>query len=250
MGDSYTAVAGDGPYRDSSCYRAFDNYPSLLAEKENLVGFTDASCGGADSEDLENTQYLPSGGANPPQLEAVTRQTKLVTLGMGINDNDLGTIVTLSCYSLTNKVSETCRAYLDRPESELDDLVKKMGTGITKNLAAIRAAAPDARIVLIGYPRSLPDKGVCDSELPLPGQAAERARRMAVAVNDELKQVAKKEQVDFVDMYEASTGHDICSDEPWVNGQQTIAGEALPFHPFEAYHVAVADKLSALLDAS
>jgi hypothetical protein len=33
-------------------------------------------------------------------------------------------------------------------------------------------------------------------------------------------------------MFSASTGHDICADTPWVNGNVTVREKALAYHPF------------------
>jgi hypothetical protein len=38
--------------------------------------------------------------------------------------------------------------------------------------------------------------------------------------------------VGWVDVYEASRGHDICSQTPWINGVTTDLTRANPLHPF------------------
>ena len=48
-------------------------------------------------------------------------------------------------------------------------------------------------------------------------------------------------------MHAASAGHDVCSDEPWVNGQTTVEGEALAYHPFAEGMEAVADEVVGAL---
>ena len=78
-------------------------------------------------------------------------------------------------------------------------------------------------------------------------KAVDRVRDSGANVNSTLKRVAAKAGVEFVDMFAASEGHDVCSSDPWVNGFRTVAGEAYYFHPFPAYHEAVAAKLAALL---
>jgi hypothetical protein len=49
-------------------------------------------------------------------------------------------------------------------------------------------------------------------------------------------------------MYAASAGHDVCADEPWVNGRRTDRDRALAFHPFPEGQEAVAVELAAVLD--
>ena len=48
-------------------------------------------------------------------------------------------------------------------------------------------------------------------------------------------------------MRAASEGHEICSDDPWVNGRQTDQGRALAYHPFAEGQEAVADVVLELL---
>ena len=43
-------------------------------------------------------------------------------------------------------------------------------------------------------------------------------------------------------MHAVSTGHEVCSSDPWVNGSTTDESAALAFHPFAAGQEAVADR--------
>ncbi|HET6154329.1 MAG TPA: SGNH/GDSL hydrolase family protein [Marmoricola sp.] len=249
LGDSYTAVSGTGPYTNGACYRSEDDYPSLVAEKLGLGGtFVDASCGGATSADLQATQVIQSGGSNPPQLDSVTKDTKLVTLGMGLNNSKLLSFYPLySCLPLNGKTQPACTSFLKMPESAIDNAIATVGQQVRANIAAIREAAPNARIVLVGYPRLVSATGACPSQVPVPAKALAWSRHILIAVNTTLSATAKSAGVDYIDTYKASAGHDVCSADPWVNGQREIPGKALEFHPFAAYHVAVADQIVALL---
>ena len=44
----------------------------------------------------------------------------------------------------------------------------------------------------------------------------------------------------YVDVWSASQGHDICSDDPWVNGAVTDQKRAARYHPFAEEQRAVA----------
>src|SRR5690348_12714706 len=82
LGDSYTALAGTGPFIDSACKRTETNYPHLVAKDLGIKDFTDVSCGGATSAALTTDQaILKPRASRSPQLEALTKNTKLVTLG-------------------------------------------------------------------------------------------------------------------------------------------------------------------------
>jgi lysophospholipase L1-like esterase len=247
LGDSFTAVAGTGPFTDEICNRSSDDYPHLLAEKLDITSFADVSCGGAQTVDLTQTDLIEGKGVNQPQLSALSPTTKLVTLGIGLNDNDLAFFLTTACLPKHPELKSYCAAYVNQPDSAVTDLVDKMGGLVGKSLDQIRQRAPEARVILVGYPRLVPDQGTCSKQLPFPAIVVNRLRSTLRDANETLASVAKKKKVDYVDMYAPSRGHDICSDSPWVNGVKEIKGKALPFHPYEAYHRAVADKIAALI---
>ena len=101
LGDSYAAVGGTSldPSAPPFCRRAAANYPALLLQSERVESGTDASCQGARIPDL--TEPRPTGESAgspavdetlPPQLTAFTPATDLVTLSIGGNDIDFGSI--------------------------------------------------------------------------------------------------------------------------------------------------------------
>ena len=65
--------------------------------------------------------------------------------------------------------------------------------------------------------------------------------RDEVAHLADLARAAERTDTTYVDVWRASAGHDVCADEPWVNGQQGVQGGAIPFHPLPAGQRAVAD---------
>jgi hypothetical protein len=93
----------------------------------------------------------------------------------------------------------------------------------------------------------LADDKDCPTALPLPDAAADRLRMTLKLVNQDLARTAKSAKVDYIDMYAASRGHELCSTDPWMAGELNVPGTALQFHPYNSYHRAVADKIVALL---
>jgi len=253
LGDSFTAVAGAGPF-DNPCKRSENDYPSLVAEKLKVASFADVSCGGAQTVNLTQSQVITGAGVNQAQLDAVSASTKLITVGMGLNDGPATTNGTRISYLLLftclrgkdGKRPDTCKPYLEQPDSGFDSVIQSLADDVQNGLKQIRQQAPGARIVLVGYPRVAPDSGTCQ-QLPYPPVALNRIRTVVHAADDALEKVAEKEGADYVDMWTASRGHDACSADPWVNGAKAIKGEALQFHPYKAYHRAVAAKIVALL---
>src|SRR3954447_4121541 len=87
LGDSFTAGPLI-PHRHGTpiaCLRSDHNYPALVARLLEPAAFTDVSCSAATTEDMTRAQPVLF-GHNIPQLDAVTRDSTLVTIGIGGND--------------------------------------------------------------------------------------------------------------------------------------------------------------------
>jgi hypothetical protein len=253
LGDSYTAGPGMVPIVDTSCRRSSINYPSRVATALKIQNFSDRSCSGARLANLSEPQEYKDPRTftvvhvNQPQLNAVGKDTKLVTIGMGLNDNAISTGLLLICNSpVPNKV---CQQYLEQPQSAIEAQIRTVATDLKAALEAIRAKAPQARVVLVGYPRIAPDEGgSCPDLLPVPAAELTRQRETLKFVNQVWGDTAKAAGALYVDMYTPSEGHDICSDDPWVSGYKGVLGKAAGLHPFPSYAKAVADQVVKVLD--
>lgn len=246
LGDSFTA-APLVPDADTSdgCGRSTSNYPHLLAAALDL-DLVDVSCGGADTTNLTKRQPTTAGPALP-QLDALTRRTTLVTMGMGGNDFGVfATIVTL-CPSLrsSDPTGAPCRETLRNPDGsdQLTDRIAQTRTRLEEAVTQIRERSPRARIVLVGYPQLPPSEGTCTA-LPLADGDYAYALEINKALDDAVRDAAQAQDVDFVDVWGPSQGHHVCSDEPWVNGKDTDFAAALSYHPFAVQQEAVADLLA------
>jgi hypothetical protein len=113
----------------------------------------------------------------------------------------------------------------------------------------IQKRAPAARIVVVDYPRVVPTTGTCPRRLPLAEGDYPWAATISARLSASVRGAAKRTGADFVDMYAASNGHDICSDDPWVNGRKTEPGTALAYHPLAVEQQAVADLVLELVEA-
>ena len=93
LGDSFTAdwgvdpVAADEP--STGCRQSTNNYPHQVAANLGL-NLTDVSCAGALTTNMTQSQTsFPDGlthPAAPPQFDALTATTEIVTIGIGGND--------------------------------------------------------------------------------------------------------------------------------------------------------------------
>jgi len=138
-----------------ACYRSTQNYAHQLAARLKL-NLADVSCSGATTAHLTGPR-----GAVPPQLDALTSDTRLVTVAIG--GNDLGYIGGLTNASCAGLMAETgieanCAPMIAPPaEKTYADLAARLDA-IAKE---IRRRAPQAQLVFVDYLAVLPGTGTC-----------------------------------------------------------------------------------------
>ena len=252
MGDSYTA-APLFPLGNrktiNSCLRSSTNYPTLVARHLD-VEVLDVSCSGASTTSMFSEQKFSS-KSRPPQLDALTEDTDLVTLGIGANDFRYFSKMIFDCLRVAESEPEgspcqdrnTTPAGRDRIEKHLGEIRHN----VARVVRAIGTRAPQARILLIGYPQLLPDTGTCRSKLPLAMGDFAYVGELNLRLARSVSQGGLRSGADFVDLVEASQGHDICSAEPWIAGVRGDPRRAMGLHPYPAEQRAVADLVIAML---
>lgn len=252
LGDSYTAA----PFVSvtdlaGGCFRASRNYPFLVARRL-AAHLHDVSCGGASTDDISGRQDAPDGSTHPPQIRAIGPRTRLVTVGIGGNDDSLFRTILRACLGWKDGPSATpspvppgsCTTGLQDELGDPATLVDGIGDNVARALHLVHRRAPRAVVVLVGYPRLL------DPEHPCPGVPLSATDRVLLAriqsrLSTALARAAHSSGAEYVDMRRLSRGHEICSADPWINGPVTDKDRALAFHPFEAEQQAVA---SAVVD--
>jgi lysophospholipase L1-like esterase len=245
MGSSSAAGPGIPEYYEATpapCYRSTQNYAHQLAARLELA-LTDVSCSGATTAHLTGPR-----GNIPPQLDALTPDTRLVTITIG--GNDLGYIGGLSAASCLGLQKETgvdgnCSPPAAFPaELTFDNLAQRMDD-IAKE---VRRRAPEAQLVLVDYLAVLPEAGTC-AATPLDEISADGARYTARRLAEITRTVAGENGASIITASEFSKGHDACSAEPWMHGyprpEAPIKGTL--YHPNLAGMTAVADALEQLL---
>lgn len=245
LGDSYSA----GPLIPTTdlaggCARSDHNYPSLVAAELGVADFVDVTCSGATTRDLVRAQRPFADSRIPPQVRAVTGRTDLVTLGIGGNDLDLFGTLVATCTRLraSDPTGSPCAVQLRASGRDLEAATATISRRVATALTTIRARAPRATVLLVGYLRLVPDSGTCP-ELPLAVGDYAEGRRISRALDRALARAAARTGVTYVDMHTASRGHDICSADPWVNGRVTDRRKALAYHPLAAGMRADADRV-------
>lgn len=254
LGDSYTAAPQTGSNADrSGCQRTEVNYPHRVAEALGLELF-DNSCNGASTNSLTVPQQIPSivpgqTRENPPQLDDVDEDTALVTIRLGAND-----------YGLFSRIIQCARNYAGQPgspctdldasagENSVDDRLGDVQDNLHNALEKIEDRAPDARIVVLGYPRLAPDEGTCDL-LPVPADDYDYVRRIIEGLSSALMATAEEFDATYIDMHDVSEGHDICADQPWIAGAPIKPTGATAWHPYAAESQAAAELILEALES-
>jgi len=237
LGDSYTAA----PFvlnqvgQPAGCLRSDHNYPSLVRAATAAAQFRDVSCSGATTQDLTAPQPVVL-GTNPPQLDALGAGAGLVTIGIGGNDVGLvGAAVTCVPLGLLAPTGTACRDSFATPGGG-DLLVEEIAATAPKiaaTLQNIHARAPQARVLVVGYPDVAPRDGRgCYPLVPLSPDDIAYLDEMLRRTNTMLAEQAAANDAEYVDTYAESAGHDVCTPPGtrWFEGVVPTA-PASPIHP-------------------
>jgi lysophospholipase L1-like esterase len=251
LGDSYTSGAGL-PRNDPTskfCQRSAVNYPHLVA-KALQAKLTDVSCGGAGTMHATTPQSMGDRTFAPPQLDALSRSTDIVTVGLGYNDFNWYFLLLYGCSSAapSDPTGHPCKNLRNGGEDH-EDTTRKIGDQVQVTLEAVHDKSPFADVLLVGYPQLVPDTGTCP-QLALAKGDYPYVRRTLELLDDNLRRAADDADATYVDVYSASKGHDICAgDDAWVNGIDAQPGVAASYHPFARGQRALAELvLDALRD--
>jgi len=239
LGDSYTAAPLVPPTDTSTvCLRSRRNYPALVTEAVPGARLTDVSCSGATTLNATTPQQSPT-GAVPPQLRAVRRNTDVVTIGLGGNDESLFGTLLGRCTELATQDPQG-RPCTDELEDGIDGTLDRIRDNLVAVVARVRRRAPDAQVLLVGYPQIVPASGTCP-DLPLAAGDYPFVRTVNERLTRAVAQAAAAADAEYVDVWTPSAGHDICGAEPWINGRVTKVAQALAYHPLAVEQEAVAD---------
>jgi lysophospholipase L1-like esterase len=231
VGDSYTAGPGiPHPVADPlGCWRSDHNHPHLVARARGWA-LGDASCSGATTSHLTGPQPV-LGGPNPPQLDALDAHVDVVTIQIGGNDIGFGEIIQ-RCTSLV-PLGAPCRgSYTRDGNDEISRRITATGPKVAAVLAEARRRAPDAQLLVLGYPSILPDAGPgCWPVMPITHGDVPYLRDKHKELNAMLASQAAAAGATYVDLYELSVGHDACQppETRWVE-------PLVPLSPAASYH--------------
>ena len=243
LGDSYTSaplvpVPTGNPI---GCGRSTHNYPSDVARVIAPASFTDVSCGSATTVDMTQPQSVPFGGTNPPQFNALSAADTLVTVGIGGNDAGLvGVAEKCAEIDALDPFGSACKNYYDPSGNPASDpniaAINATAPKVAAVLSGIHQRAPQARVLMVGYPDGLPVNGSnCWPLVPLSSGDIKYFNGLEQDLNAKIASDAGSGGATFVDTWDSSIGHDACQapGTAWVNGIVPTS-LAYPLHPNQA----------------
>ncbi|MFF4015399.1 SGNH/GDSL hydrolase family protein [Streptomyces sp. NPDC001843] len=225
LGDSYASGVGAGYYDPASgdCKRSTLDYPALSQAAHPQYTLKDVSCSGATIADVRNEQ-----------LSAVNSDTDVVTLTVGGNDAQFSTVVQ-DCLLNTDSYCKTATSWMSSYAT--NQMVTELA-GLYKD---IKSRAPQAKIIVLGYPEAVSPTGTCPV-IDLSPAKRGYMNGFADALAAGTKAAAAQQSVTFVDMRDTFKGHGACGSDAWINDLNN-ASEV--FHPnLQGYLSGYSDQLN------
>jgi lysophospholipase L1-like esterase len=235
MGDSYAAGQGANEYDTSSgsCRRSRNAYWYLLKKRLpkdfTVEPWNFAACSGATTSTVRADQLVFLDG-----------NTRLVTISVGGNDLHFKEVLTHCAAPTGTSCKEAIR------EQFTDDNLEAFAAKLDALYNEIRAKAPDAVVLVLGYPELVPRDHIdgCgamdDTDAPYLHRAATRVNGTIAAA------VGRHTGFRFVGLVRAFLGHSACNDDAtdWINGL-VPSDKQESFHPNAAGHLVIAGRLRA-----
>ncbi|GAB3246765.1 SGNH family lipase [Arthrobacter pigmenti] len=202
LGDSYSAGVGAGQ-ATTGCGLSPLGFPAWLDRNQKIELAANPSCGGATTVDLFPGYELPA------QVLALGLDTDLVTVVIGGNDIGFANIVA-GCSGGTAGSSQCAAAVKEANRRVTMELPAELATAF----GAIRTAAPDAHVVVMGYPHLLsPQFGQSDSA----AEGAAALNKGVARLNTALESAAESAGFQYIDVTKEFRNHGVGSPRPWIH---------------------------------
>ena len=244
MGSSYAAGPGVGQRDTASggCGRSLTNYARTVAQKHHL-DLVDVACSGATTENI----LVRGQHGFPAQIEAVTPDTRLVSILIG--GNDIGYVGDLFGFSCRSEGKGNCKV---SDTAQLEQRFAALPASLDRVVAAVRQRAPQARIVLVGYLPAVPeDAAKTCAALPLARDEAQRMRATMTRLTQVFEAAAKRNRIALVQASALGAGHDACAADNYITGYRPARvpswDEPVGYHPTQAGMDRVAAEIDRIL---
>jgi lysophospholipase L1-like esterase len=217
LGDSYSSGTGTRSYINdgTSCQRSTYAYPSLIAAARGY-SLNFRACSGAKVADVTNTQ-----------LSALTASTNYVSISVGGNDAGFADVLT-EC--ATPWWAGDCNGAIDQAQAFINNTLPGR---LSTLYASIRSKAPNAKVVVVGYPRIFNGEDCNAGTWFSPAEEA-RLNQTADLLNSRTSSQASAKGFSFANPTSRFVGHAVCDSVEWINGLSNPVSES--YHPNKAGH--------------
>ena len=254
LGDSFAAgdlIPASPSGVPAGCLRSSHDYGADAAAALGLT-YIDATCTGATTADMTAPQRVTL-GTHAPQFSYLAPNDSVVTVTIG-GDNIafLGILETCAKLSVTDLPGDPCRRYYTAGGTDrLLAAINATAPKVAAVLQGIHLRAPNARVLLVGYPDILPVAGQgCWPMVPLALGDLAYLRGLEITLNQMLASVAAANGATFVDTYQPTIGHDACTSAGVKDVEGLIpSSPAYPFHPNRRGEQVMAGAVLAALGA-
>ncbi|SCG47477.1 SGNH/GDSL hydrolase family protein [Micromonospora coxensis] len=215
LGDSYASGVGAGSYtaESGSCQRSTKAYPALYQANIRPASYRSVACSGARTTDVTNNQ-----------LSALSSTTTLVSVTVGGNDVGFANIMTTCVLYGETQCVAAVQAAQDKARAQLPGLLSTVYKGI-------RAKAPSARVVVVGYPVFYQLGTFC---VGLTATSRAKINEGINLVDDITRSAAQAAGFTFADVRSIFVGHQLCSyGEKWLHALN-YANIGISYHPTAA----------------
>lgn len=214
LGDSYASGVGTDDYINdgTSCDRSPEGYPGLWASAHGTASFDLAACSGAKTTDVLSNQ-----------LGGLSAATTLVSITIGGNDAGFSTVIEDCIF----ESDSGCLSAISSAESFAHNTLPGL---LDKVYSAVRSHAPNASVVVLGYPRFYQIPGSCIVGL-------DNTKRSAInggadVLDSVISTEAGKFGFRFGDVRTAFAPHEICSSgSVWLHSVD-FGNITDSYHPF------------------
>jgi lysophospholipase L1-like esterase len=212
LGDSYSSGVGTRSYISdgTSCKRSTYAYPWLVAQAKGYA-LSFQACSGATTATVTNSQ-----------LGALSSTTRYVTMSVGGNDAGFTSVITECAQPWW---SSDCNGAIDNAQAFINNTLPGRLATLDD---AIRAKAPNAVVVIVGYPHLFMGED-CNAATWFSPAEETRLNQTADLLNSKLSAAASSHGFRFVNPVTAFTGHAICDSTEWINGLSNPIDES--YHP-------------------
>ncbi len=258
--DPIAAWHEPGPWTD--CWRSNDAYPHLITDSNFVASESlpyavvpyqvrHVACQGWTAADVADSRksVVDSRGlvGDGSQLSYLNSRTRLVTVGLGGNDaNFADTLKRCNTYPLQGGTGP-CIRFDASTKKLIRDLTKPLNGDKFSALARLYrnikySRAKNARVLVGGYARFWPNpggpRGLVFGRDGCGVRMTDKPwmNSMIQLLNKGIADSAKAAGVDYVDLYEASAGHEMCGQDRSTDYQHAGRGGPFGGDSIESYH--------------